>query len=85
MLLELLLLNKKTDRMELPPSWYYYLNKNGEGQAVEFPVRVNPVLRWSLKHYIIDNVGALVQAPTYILEVIKLYITKLPCSLESLK
>ena len=79
------MLNKEDfDRMQFPSSWYYYLNKNGEGQAVEFPIRVKPVLRRSLKHYIKNSVGALVQAP-YIFEILKLYITKIPCSLDSIK
>ena len=79
-------LNKEDfDRMQFPSSWYYYLNKNGEGQAVEFPIRVKSVLRRSLKHCIVNSVGTLVQAPTYIFEIVKLYITRIPCSLDSIK
>lgn len=33
------------ERMMLPCSWYYALNKHGEGHSVEFSIRAKPVLK----------------------------------------
>ena len=35
--------------------WWYFLNSNGEGRTVHFPIRAKPVLRWSAKQYILVN------------------------------
>ncbi len=37
------------ERMMLPSSWYYSLNKQGEGHSVESPVRAKPVLKKIVK------------------------------------
>ena len=35
--------------MKLPQSWYYTLDKHGEGYCIEFPVRAKPVLKKTKK------------------------------------
>jgi hypothetical protein len=72
-------------RMLILPSWYYSLDKYGEGQALEFPIWAKSALKRSPKHYLLNDAGVLVQAPVYIFQVVKLYITKTPCSIDSLK
>lgn len=71
-------------RFLLPTSWYYCLDKSGEGREVEFPVRAKLHLKKSTKHFILNNSGILVEAPTYLFEVVTFYITKTPCSKDSL-
>jgi hypothetical protein len=73
------------ERMMLPFSWHYSLNKYGEGHSIEFPVRAKPVLKRSTKDYVLNNSGVLVQAPTYLFEMVNFYITKDPYSKESLE
>ena len=36
----------------LPDSWWYYLNEHGEGNAVDFPIKIKAVLSWSPAHFI---------------------------------
>ena len=79
-----LLAKNDFERMMLPCSWHYTLNKHGEGHSIEFPVRAKPVLKRSTTDYVINNSGVLVQAPTYLFELVNFYITKDPCSKESL-
>jgi hypothetical protein len=33
----------------LPEDWWYYINQDGEGVAVDFPFKARPVLSWSLQ------------------------------------
>lgn len=68
----------------LPSSWYYTLNKDGDGYSVEFPVRAKPVLKRSRKDFFVNNDGSLIQSPTYIFEMATFYITKRPCSKDSI-
>ena len=81
---QLMLDKEDFSRFLLPNSWYYCFDKSGEGRKVEFPIRAKPHLRKSTKHFILDNTGAMVQAPTYVLEVVTFYITQTPCSKDSL-
>ena len=80
----ILLQKEDFQRMMLPSTWSYTLDKRGEGQSVEFPVRAKPVLKRSIQEYIINDCGALVKAPVYIFETVNFYITKQPCSKDSL-
>jgi hypothetical protein len=60
-----LLAKNDFERMMLPCSWHYTLNKHGEGHSIEFPVRAKPVLKRSTMDYVINNSGVLVQAPKF--------------------
>lgn len=68
----------------LPTSWYYCLDKNGECREVEFPIRAKLHLKKATKHFIFNRSGVLVKAPIYLFEVVTFYITKTPCSKDSL-
>jgi hypothetical protein len=74
------------DRMPLlDESWWYCLKKNGEGSKVDFPIRAKPILRKSTSHYILDENNALVQAPSFVQEIVSFYVTTNPCSVDSLR
>jgi hypothetical protein len=30
----------------LPENWWYHINQNGEGIAVDFPLKAKPMLSW---------------------------------------
>lgn len=72
------------ERLMLPDSWYYTLDKHGEGHCIEFPIRAKPILRKSSKDFTLIA-GVLIQSPRYIFEMVTLYITKRPCSKDSLQ
>ncbi|KAK2550529.1 hypothetical protein P5673_028728 [Acropora cervicornis] len=36
----------------LPEHWWYYLDEHGEGRAVDFPIKIKPLLTWSPAHHI---------------------------------
>ena len=38
----------------LPENWWYHVNKSGEGIAVDFPMKVRPVLSWSSENLQFD-------------------------------
>lgn len=67
----------------LPNNWWYFLNENGEGKAVDFPIKVKPVLSWSPLTFELCK-GKLCQAPRMPLEKLKLYILKRPCNVNNL-
>ena len=69
----------------LTESWCYFLNRNGEGREVDFPLRAKPILRKSTSHYVLDQNHALIQAPSFIQEIISFYLTKHPFSFDSLR
>lgn len=58
----------------LPNHWWYWLNKDGEGQAVDFPLKIKPVISWTLAHHIWER-NKLMPGPRMPLE--KLYFTHL--------
>ena len=70
--------------LNFPPSWYYSLKKDSNGHCFEFPIRAKLVLRKSKKDFVLDGDGMLVQSPQYIKEVLTQYMTKQPCSRNSL-
>lgn len=72
-------------RFALPSAWFYTLNKFGDGYRVEFPVRAKPVLKRSSKDFVVNNDGILIQSQTYIFEMVTFYITKRPCSKDSIQ
>ena len=46
----------------LPESWWYYLDLHGQDIAVDFPLKMKPLLSWTPVQYIKEN-GMLKQAP----------------------
>lgn len=46
----------------LPDNWWYIINEHGEGSAVNFPLKVKPVLSWSPISFIAKE-GRLFKAP----------------------
>ena len=71
-------------RFMFPSSSYYALNKLGDGYCMEFPVSAKPVLKRSRKDFVVNNEGILIQSPTYIFEMASFYVTKRPCSKDSI-
>lgn len=39
----------------LPNHWWYYLDCHGQGRAINFPIKVKPVLSWTPRHFISNN------------------------------
>ena len=40
---------------ELPHNWWYILDKNSEGYAIDFPMKMKPLLTWTTANYIWKN------------------------------
>lgn len=51
----------------LPEHWWYYLDVHGEGKAVDFPIKIKPVLTWSPVHYV-RKAGKLAKASQFPME-----------------
>lgn len=60
--------------LTLPSSWH----------CIEFPVRAKSVLRRTKKDYFLNDDGILVLSPSYVVEMATFYITKNPCSKDSM-
>lgn len=67
----------------LPAGWWYCLNHDGEGIAIDFPVKAKPILSWSQKK-IIKKDGKLVKGAQFTIEKVCLTIIRKPCTLESI-
>ena len=39
----------------LPRTWWYCLYLHGQGRAVNFPIKLKPVLSWTAPHFIIES------------------------------
>ena len=59
----------------LPENLWYYLDLHGEGKAVDFPLKMKPVLSWTLIQYIKEK-GKLKKAPHAPVEKLKIHICK---------
>ena len=66
----------------LPKHWWYFFNEHGEGFAIDFPIKIKPVLSWSPVHHF-NKDGILCKAPRYPLEKLCVEIAKKPCNLEN--
>lgn len=62
----------------LPEHWWYYLDQHGQGQAIDFPIKVKQVLTWSAAHYVCkgDSVEPCRRIP---IERLCITIVKKPC------
>ena len=67
----------------LPDSWWYYLNEHGEGNAVDFPIKIKAVLSWSPAHFIKKG-DKLCKASKFPLEKICISLVKRPCNVNNL-
>ena len=71
-------------RLPLPAHWWYYLdNYHGEGITVQLPMKIKPVLRWTLAHSILKN-NQLSQAPRMPVERLCINILKHSCNSNNL-
>lgn len=62
----------------LPESWCYYLDLHGQGKAVDFPLKMKPLLSWTPVQYIKEN-GMLKQAPQAPVEKVIIHFYKKAC------
>ena len=67
----------------LPAHWWYFLDANDEGQAVDFPLKAKPILCWTPAHYF-NKDKELCKAQRYPMEKICLTISKRPCNLQNI-
>ena len=44
--------------------WWYYMSEHGEGMAIDFPLKIKPVLSWSPSHSIVKQ-GIVCKAPRF--------------------
>ena len=65
----------------LPENWWYHVNKSGEGIAVDFPMKVRPVLSWSSENFLKKN-GKLCRAPRMPVEKICLTVVRKACNAQ---
>ena len=67
----------------LPEDWWYYLNSNGEGIAIDFPIKAKPVLSWSPQRYIKKD-NKLVKGSRLPLEKVCITIVKRACNTDNI-
>lgn len=74
---------KDFNKLSLPHHWWYILDANGQGKAVDFPVKMRAYLGNSPKHFIVQA-GKVTEAPKLPLEMVSLIINTKACSKEYL-
>jgi len=74
---------KDFSKLSLPYHWWYILDANGQGKAVNFPVKMKAYLGSSPKHFILQA-GKLTEAPKMPLEMVSLIINTKACSQDNL-
>lgn len=67
----------------LPGNWWYHLNQDGDGVAIDFPLKVKPILSWSPKTFVKRN-GSLVEARRFPIEKVCLTVIRKACTAENL-
>lgn len=67
----------------LPENWWYYLNDNAEGIAVDFPLKCKPVLSWSPNTFIKKD-GKLCKAARIPVEKICITVIRKACDADHL-
>lgn len=70
---------------KLPQNWWYFLNRDGEGQAVQPPLKIKPVLSWTPAVQVFTE-GKLLPSPRIPLEKLPVCVDILrrPCGVENL-
>ena len=71
----LLLEKEDFSRFNMNQYWWYNLNNNGQGRAVNFPIRAKHILRWSSKQYVAIN-GHISLAPQKPVEIVSFFIAR---------
>ena len=69
--------------MSLPETWWYFLDKNGEGRAIGFPIKIKPLLLWTPKKFIFNN-GEIKQEKQVPVEKAKFAFTRRACTIKTL-
>ena len=67
----------------LPEDWWYCINSNGEGVAVDFPLKARPVLSWSQQKFTVKD-GKLVKAARFPIEKVCLTLIRKACNTENI-
>lgn len=68
----------------LPNHWHYVLNLHGEGNAIDFPIRVRPFLgRLSAKDFVVRPNNTLTKAPILYVEKLSVYFVKRACNSDN--
>ena len=76
--------NQDLSRLKyLPTHWWYFMNEHGEGTAIDFPIKIKPVLSWSSAHCFVKN-GYIMKAKRLPLEKLCISIAKRPCNVNTL-
>ena len=66
----------------LPNYWWYYLDQHSQGKAVDFPIKIKPVLSWCPVHYV-RREDKLVKASQFPIEKLCLTIVKGACDINN--
>ena len=67
----------------LPCNWWYNLDGDGNGTAVDFPIKAKPTLSWSPKKFLKTD-GGMVEAKRYPIEKVSLTIIRKSCTAEQI-
>ena len=67
----------------LPCNWWYNLDSDGNGTAVDFPMKAKPTLSWSPKKFLKPDKG-MVEAKRYPIEKVSLTIIQKSCTAEQI-
>ena len=46
---------KDLDRLQLPPYWWYVLDGNGQGKAIDFPIKMKHHIGISPKYFVVHR------------------------------
>lgn len=68
---------------KLLQNWWYFLNRDGEGQAVKPPLKIKPVLSWTPAIQVFRE-GTLMPSPRMSLEKMCVDILRRPCGVDNL-
>ena len=70
-------------KLELPDTWWYYLDHHGEGKAIQFPIKMKSVLSWTPKRFVFKD-GLLKQAKRLPIEKAKIHFCRRACNVQTL-
>lgn len=68
----------------LQSNWWFYLDQNLQGQAIDFPLKIKPILSWTSKTYVCDCNGNPIPAPRMPIEKLCITMAKRACSADTL-
>ena len=67
----------------LPNDWWYYLNQDGEGIAIDFPFKAKAILSWSPQKFVKKD-SKLVKVARLPMEKVCLTIIRRACNTDNL-